>query len=644
MTLFLQIFLPSLLIFSIGISFTPINGEPTQRNLVDFDPSCPLNFRGLLNIEKPGCCNFDGFITVSTECYFLMQTLLVVRSDYLRTTGHFMLPHNSSEACWKTFQSVVNSRIGPFNVRSNCSVPTSWISNDCKKVSTRLDFEAVIPDPDLQKVRLLCNKSLGDGSACERCLSILSDIQGTYFNGAEAGGTTDCAGYASMYTAAFVNQFGPFDYGTIKCLFSVDMYPRGTSTVKHGIKIIWGVLGGCAVVFLGTVCAVIWFLRVKGLKHLVKKGGDSAKAASVPNIRLEFLGENPGLVKYTFEEMKEVTRNFSRANLIGTGGYGNVYKGTLLNGCEVALKRFKNCSAFGSANFAHEIEVIASIRHINLVTLRGYCIAIDAMGNHQRIIVCDLMHNGSLHDHLFGSKSTNRLPWPIRKKIAIGTARGLAYLHKGAQTIIIHRDVKTSNILLDEEFEPKLADFGLAKFTPDGFSHLSTKVAGTLGYVAPEYALYGQLTERSDVYSFGVVLLQLLNGKEAVISIKNGEALLLVDWAWSMVREGQASGVIEDDMVGMERLDMMERYVLVAVLSAHPLLHARPTMEQIVNMLESAQVDTGTFQRLDSDLRSVHMQSSNSKSGCSSLDRHRAKNSYLSCSASQLDAPSYATF
>ncbi|XAR49301.1 Non-specific serine/threonine protein kinase [Bertholletia excelsa] len=566
MTLSLQIFLPSLLIFSIRISATSINCEPTQRNLVDFDPSCPLNFRGLLNIEKPGCCNFNGFISVSAECRLLVLLLLVVRSDYLRTTGHFMLPLNSSEACWKTHQSTINAKLGPFNFLPNCSVPTSWLSNDCKKISTGSDFEAVIPEPDLQKVRLLCNKSLGESSACEPCLSILSHIQGTYFNGAEAGDIADCAGYANMYTAAFVNQFGPFDYGTIKCLFSIDIYPHGTSTVKHGIKIIWVVLVGCAVGFLGAIFAVIWFIRVKGLKHLVKKRGDSAKAASVPNVGLEFLGENPGLVKYTFEEMKEVTGNFSKTNLIGTGGYGNVYKGTLSNGCEVALKRFKNCSTFSDANFAHEIE--------------GYCIATDTMGNHHRIIVCDLVHNGSLHDHLFGSKSTNRLPWPIRRKIALGTARGLAYLHSGAQTIIIHRDLKTSNILLDEKYEPKLVDFELVKFTPNEFSHLSIKVARTLDYVTLE----------SDVYSFGVVLLQLLSGKKVVISIENGEDLLLVDWAWSLVREGQASGVIEEDMVGMEKADVMERYVLVAVLSAHPLLHARSTMEQIVNMLGSAQL------------------------------------------------------
>ncbi|XAR49304.1 Non-specific serine/threonine protein kinase [Bertholletia excelsa] len=565
MTFFLQIFLTSLLVFSSGISFALVNGEQTQRNRPNFDPSCPLDFNSLLKLMKPGCCNFNGFVSVSGECRSILRGLLIVRSDYLRTTGHFMLPHNSSEACWEANQSIVNASVGNFNVLSNCSVPTSWFSNDCKKVSTRSDFEALKPEPDLQKVRLLCNQSLGESSACQPCLGILSNIQEAYFDGAEAGDITECAGYANMYTAAFVNQLGPFDYGTINCLFSVDIYPHGTSTGKHDIIILWAV-GGCAVGLLGAIVAIIWFLWAKWFKHLEKKG-DSVKVGPIPNLELELLlDQNTGLVKYTIEEMTEATGNFSRMNLIGKGGYGNVYKGILPNGYEVALKRFKNCSTSGDANFAHEIEVIASVKHTNLITLRGYCTTTDAIGNHQRIIVCDLVHNGSLHDHLFGLKSTDRLSWPIRRKIALGTARGLAYLHHGACTSIIHRDIKASNILLDEAFEPKLADFGLAKFTPDGFSHLSTKVAGTLGYVAPEYALYGQLTERSDVYSFGVVLLQLLSGKEAVISIENGEALLLVDWAWELVRKGKVLDVVEENMPELEMAKVMERYVIVAVI------------------------------------------------------------------------------
>lgn len=301
---------------------------------------------------------------------------------------------------------------------------------------------------------------------------------------------------------------------------------------------------------------------------------------------LDSISGSTNLVKFTFDEIKKATRNFSREYIIGRGGYGNVYKGILPDGTEVALKRFKNCSASGDANFAHEVEVIASVRHVNLVALRGYCIATTNFEGHQRIIVCDLMKNGSLYDHLFGSPD-NKLSWPLRQNIALGTARGLAYLHYGAQPAIIHRDIKANNILLDEKFEAKVADFGLAKFTPEGMTHLSTRVAGTMGYVAPEYALYGQLTERSDVYSFGVVLLELLSGKKALLMSDDNQPSLVTDWAWALVREGRALDVVEDEMPEKGSPEVLEKYVLIAVLCSHPQLYARPTMDQVVKMLET---------------------------------------------------------
>ncbi|KAI7983251.1 putative LRR receptor-like serine/threonine-protein kinase RKF3 [Camellia lanceoleosa] len=260
-------------------------------------------------------------------------------------------------------------------------------------------------------------------------------------------------------------------------------------------------------------------------------------------------------MRYTFDEIKQSTKNFSRENIIGSGGYGNVYIGVLPDGSEVALKRFKNCSLAGDASFTHEVDVIASVRHVNLVALRGYCTASTPLEGHQ--------------------------------KIGLGTARGLAYLHYGAQPAIIHRDIKASNILLDEKFEPKVADFGLAKFTPEGMTHLSTRVAGTMGYVAPEYALYGQLTERSDVYSYGVVFLELLSGKKALMAVNEDQPALVTEWAWSLVRKGRALDVIEDGMRDLGPPEVMEKYVLVAVLCSHPQLYARPTMDQVVKILDT---------------------------------------------------------
>jgi serine/threonine protein kinase len=347
--------------------------------------------------------------------------------------------------------------------------------------------------------------------------------------------------------------------------------------------VFWGVLAGCLIGLFGSVlvACVCWRRHRKWRE----RGGnfDPAEIGLVSG--REMMSGSNYVTEFTFEEIKTATNNFHRENIIGRGGYGNVFKGILSDGSEVAVKRLKNCSPAGDEIFAHEVEVIARIMHVNIVTLRGYCNATLPLEGHQRIIVCDFIPNGSLDDHLFGS-GNRKLSWPIRQKIAQGMARGLVYLHNGAQPSIIHRDVKASNILLDETFEPKLADFGLAKFTPDGGSHLSTRAVGTVGYVAPEYALYGQLSERTDVFSFGVVLLELLSGKKAVISVDNDKTLLLTDWAWSLVREGRAREVIDEGMPELGLPEVMEKYVLVGVLSSHPLSYCRPAMVQIVNLLE----------------------------------------------------------
>ncbi|XP_059652567.1 probable LRR receptor-like serine/threonine-protein kinase RKF3 [Cornus florida] len=578
----MSLFLFMFLVFGTGFSESASNALKPRK--LAADSLCPFNFvelRAMAKNSSPGLN--QKFIDVPTECYYLLQSIRIVRSQYLQSTGFFTIPPSASDACWDSYQIGINEDLTVFDVRSNCEVQTGWISNSCMNISTRAEFEALISEPQLQEIRRLCNQSLGDNTTCASCVASLSGIQEAYFHGTGIGNVTDCTGYPFMYAAAFANQFGPIDLGTAKCLFSIDLVVAVKSTKKDN-PLPGGVVIGCVISFSGVVAVLCFLWRWHKQRRTKKEYVDRSAISSASALGL--ISESITLVKFTIQEMKEATRNFSRGNLIGKGGYGNVYRGILKDGSEVALKRFKNCSISGDAVFTHEVEVVASVRHVNLVAFRGYCTATDPLEGHQRIMVCDLMRNGSLYDHLFGSQET-RLSWPIRRKIALGTARGLAYLHNAAQPAIIHRDVKASNILLDEAFEPKLADFGLAKFTPDGLSHLSTKVAGTLGYVAPEYALYGQLTERSDVFSFGVVLLELLSGKNAVLSFDGGQAQLLTDWAWSQVREDRVMDVIEKSIPELGLPEVMENYVLIAVLSTHPQLYARPTMEQIVNILET---------------------------------------------------------
>ncbi|KAL6968387.1 putative LRR receptor-like serine/threonine-protein kinase rkf3 [Sarracenia purpurea var. burkii] len=575
MSLFLLLF--------ISFFATSITSATADRHLLaqnnNNNASCPLDFAVIRRLVQGAK---QPTLDVRTQCQYIRQGLRLVQSEYLRTTNHFVPPLDSAESCWDSYQSLVNDFVPGFDIRRTCGFNTSWIAGGCMNITTRDEFETTVSKSSLDDVVSACNQSLENSSPCASCTTTLSTLQASYLTGPSVGNVSDCTAYPSIYAAAFANDLGPTDKGTAKCLFSLDFTSPVSSRKQR--KIVISVIAiGCFLVLLLGFCG-FWILRrkrekLKEKRKILRK--DSSLASG-----LDSINASTTLVRFTFDEIRKSTKNFSRENIIGMGGYGNVYKGTLPDGSEVALKRFKNCSVTGDESFAHEVEVIASVRHVNLVALRGYCTATTPLEGHQRIIVCDLMKKGSLHDHLFGLRE-KKLSWPIRQKIALGTARGLAYLHYGAQPAIIHRDIKANNILLDDKFEPKVADFGLAKFTPEGMTHLSTRVAGTMGYVAPEYALYGQLTERSDVYSFGVVFLELLSGKKALMpAVNEGQPTLVTEWAWSLVREGRALDVIEDGMPDLGPPEVMEKYVLAAVLCSHPQLYARPTMDQVVKIIE----------------------------------------------------------
>ncbi|KAI3440403.1 Protein kinase domain-containing protein [Psidium guajava] len=549
-------------------------------------PSCPLNFDYLSKLIS-GSSQRLLLQDVPTECGFMLQALRLVRSEYLRTTGYFFPPPNSSKACWDAYQTVVNYKIAGFTVQSTCGFKTSLMSETCTNVTTRSDFERLVSGIELSNIQKFCNRSLDDESACTLCTDGLARVQGSYFGGPNNGNESDCNGYPFIYAAALADQFTPTNEGNLKCLFSLNFSADKKKKRKYGV-VFWGIVSGCTNGFFGAVIVIWlcwtwhWRKRMKRKSLAQMESGNAGSGMEMNKMR----NASARAIRFTLEEIRKATNNFSRDNIIGMGGYGNVYRGTLRDGSEVALKRFKNCFANDDGAFAHEVEVIASVRHVNLVELKGYCTATVPVEGHQRILVCELVRSGSLFDHLFRQEH-KPLSWPARRKIALGTARGLAYLHYGAQPTIIHRDVKASNILLDEAFDAKLADFGLAKFTPEGQSHVSTRMAGTLGYVAPEYALYGQLSERSDVYSFGVVLLELLSGKKAVISVEKGEASLLADWAWSLVRGNGPLDVIDERIPTLGAPEEMEKYVLLAVLCSHPVVYARPTMDHVVKILES---------------------------------------------------------
>ncbi|KAL9239267.1 hypothetical protein vseg_013606 [Gypsophila vaccaria] len=238
---------------------------------------------------------------------------------------------------------------------------------------------------------------------------------------------------------------------------------------------------------------------------------------------------------FSFRELAAATKNFRPDCLLGEGGFGRVYKGRLdSTGQVVAIKQLNPNGLQGNKEFLVEVLMLSLVHHPNLVNLIGYCADGD-----QRLLVYEYMPLGSLEEHLHDlPPGRGPLDWSTRMKIAAGAAKGLEYLHDKAKPPVIYRDLKCSNILLDEEYRPKLSDFGLAKLGPVGDNtHVSTRVMGTYGYCAPEYAMTGQLTLKSDIYSFGVVLLEIITGRRAIDNSKTGVEQNLVAWARHLLRD-----------------------------------------------------------------------------------------------------------
>ncbi|KAL8502937.1 hypothetical protein ACS0TY_021893 [Phlomoides rotata] len=287
---------------------------------------------------------------------------------------------------------------------------------------------------------------------------------------------------------------------------------------------------------------------------------------------------------FTYEELAMATDGFSNANLLGQGGFGYVHRGILPNGKEVAIKQLKAGSGQGEREFQAEVEIISRVHHKHLVSLVGYCIA-----GVQRMLVYEFVQNDTLEFHLHG-KGRPVMDWATRLKIALGSAKGLAYLHEDCHPKIIHRDIKASNILLDFNFEAKVADFGLAKISSDANTHVSTRVMGTFGYLAPEYAASGKLTEKSDVFSFGVMLLELITGRRPVDTDQSFMDDSLVDWARPLLtralEEGNFDSLLDQKLQNNYHQNEMARMVACAAACVRHSARRRPRMSQVVRALE----------------------------------------------------------
>ncbi|CAN1320347.1 Probable receptor-like serine/threonine-protein kinase At4g34500 [Linum perenne] len=300
---------------------------------------------------------------------------------------------------------------------------------------------------------------------------------------------------------------------------------------------------------------------------------------------------------YSLMELEMATKGFAEENVIGEGGYGVVYRGVLTDGSVIAVKNLLNNKGQAEKEFKVEVEAIGKVRHKNLVGLIGYC----ADGS-RRMLVYEYVENGNLEQWLHGIDGpVSPLSWDIRMKIAIGTAKGLAYLHEGLEPKVVHRDVKSSNILLDAKWNPKVSDFGLAKLLGSESSYVTTRVMGTFGfvigklrcykcccrYVSPDYASTGMLNEGSDVYSFGVLLMEIITGRSPVDYTRPAGEMNMVDWFKGMVASRRGEELV-DPLIEVDPAPRALKRALLVCLRCIDLDGSkRPKMGQIVHMLEA---------------------------------------------------------
>ncbi|XP_071707548.1 cysteine-rich receptor-like protein kinase 2 [Rutidosis leptorrhynchoides] len=342
---------------------------------------------------------------------------------------------------------------------------------------------------------------------------------------------------------------------------------KGTSSK---VAIIAGALGGVSLLLIILVLLLLYLLRKKSSK---KNEQDALDAEDLE-----------GAIRYNYRDLKLATRNFSEENILGKGGFGEVFKATFEDMSVVAVKRLHVENTRAKTEFENEVKLISHVHHRNLVRLLGW----STKGS-DLLLVLEYISNRSLDKFLWGQKK-GTLNWTQRYEIIFGVARGLAHLHSEFHVKIIHRDIKSSNILLTDDFKPKIADFGLARFLPEDLTHISTKFAGTLGYTAPEYALHGLLSDKVDTYSFGIVILEIISGRRST-EVKSDQLSTdyLLENAWKLYEKKIHSNFIDKMLDLKQEQEQVMKIIEIALLCTQSPVSHRPTMSEVVLMLQEGQ-------------------------------------------------------
>ncbi|XP_027348447.1 probable receptor-like protein kinase At1g11050 [Abrus precatorius] len=554
--------------------------------------TCPVTMNYVLTVpwNPSSCLNLNQTHTILC-CQTLLSLFGIALAENLKKNSLFQLPNiTTSASCLQDFQSKLTSLSLPNNIVSSCFDPLQFVitPNICAHIQYKQDWQSRLgPTPLLNTA---CKPDLSDLTNCAACVDeglkvvqMLNSIDGNTSH------SENCFYFTILYIAGIVNDLGPESKGTMPCIFELSISSQAGSRNGHR-DLVCGLtaatLAFLVIIVLGLYFWYTLWLKRKNVENLLAYADPQERGSSLR------LRPNTGLIWFKFEDLVKATDNFSAENFIGRGGFGSVYKGILPDGTMVAIKGIEEFDSQGDESYS-EVEIVSNLKHRNLVPLRGCCVVNDNL-EIRRYLVQDYMPNGSLEDHLFstildGQNIKKSLSWPQRRSIILDVANALLYLHFGVKPAIYHRDIKATNILLDADMRAKVADFGLAKESSESRSNLNTRVAGTRGYLAPEYALYGQLTEKSDVYSFGVVVLEIMCGRKALeLSSSGAPVFLITDWVWSLMKSGNIEEALDASMLidGNTVRNIMERFLLVGVLCSHVMVSSRPTILNALKMLE----------------------------------------------------------
>lgn len=585
---------------------------------------CPYDLSIASRLIPPSCYanNTDETIAMNTCCWSVFASYVLSISLYANRTGTVLLDANGSQHCTNEFVRFVQSKglVDPGMLRSNtsCAInPSIFVANagPCR-YATLGDIWKVV---DLRYAFEACDgPNLQDSKACGTCQNKVVGIALELLNLTKSKEFVPCGlmttigiwgrdpseGRYELYAGCVIEVLGNIGgLGTSSLIPAPPPPPnppppvsseRSGSKTRRGSRVLVaesaGSAGGGVVLLVLAVLIVVKFKKRNGpLEDSTASSSFKALTRSLMGggKRPETVAREPlpteGLYIFTTRELQRATDNFSECHLLGMGGSGKVYLGKLPSGKQVAIKRIVQKRKLDQ--FYQEVELLSRLRHPNLTSLLGYC-----RHRGEYMLVYEYMPGGDLECLLYRQQNPV-LPWERRLGIALDCAEGLAYLHLFPGGAVVHRDIKPTNILLNESGQAKLSDFGISKLIAPDFSHASTEIKGTTGYLDPEYFTRGKLTEASDVYSFGIVLLQLISGQKAVVNTPSGGAESVVYSTHMFMRGGDpdVKKIVDPrivEAVDARDLESIKTVLDIAYRCVQPFRDDRPPMAEVLNVVK----------------------------------------------------------